>query len=280
MAPSYTFETLHADVKAAGDKPPLLLLHGWGSSAQMMQPVAQAFQNTHATYALDLPDHGHSPPPPEPWGVPKQADLVDAFIRERIGSSVTVIGHSNGGRIALYMASTPELADTIDRLVLISPSGMTPDRSLSTRVRSTVARTLKAPFEALPSPLREPAVDWLKHTLLWRALGSSDYNALDGVMRETFVKTVNHHLDGPVHRIDVPTLIFWGDADEAISRRQMERLHDAIPDAGLVVLEGAGHYGYLDDLSTFVSTTRRFLDATARDATAERDLENEKPTRR
>lgn len=266
MAASYGYETLHTEADGPVDGEPVLLLHGWGSSGQAMRPVARALNDAYRTYTVDLPGHGHSPPPPEPWGVPEQANLVNALIRERIGDSVTVVGHSNGGRIALYMASTPALAETIDRLVLISPSGITPERSLGTRIRSKIARTLKAPFEALPSPLREPALDWLKHTLLWRALGSADYNALDGVMRETFVKTVNHHLDGPVHRIDVPTLIFWGDEDEAISRRQMKRLKEAVPNAGFVVLEGAGHYGHLDDLSTVASTTRRFLRATERDA--------------
>jgi pimeloyl-ACP methyl ester carboxylesterase len=105
-------------------------------------------------------------------------------------------------------------------------------------------------------------MDWLRHSLVWRVLGSSDYNALDGVMRETFVKTVNHHLDDRVHRITAPTLIFWGDEDTAVSRRQMETLGGAIDDAGLVVLDGAGHYGHLDDPATVISATRHFLDHT------------------
>lgn len=254
-------DTLHVETSGPDTGPPLLLLHGWGSNAQLMRPLAEAFADAHRVYNIDLPGHGHSPPPPEPWGVPEHADLVAALIEERIdGEPVTVIGHSNGGRIALYMASTAELKPLVDRLVLISPSGITPERSWRTRLRAGLAKALKAPFEPLPEPLREPAMDWLRHSLVWRTLGSSDYNALDGVMRATFVKTVNHHLDGPVHRIDVPTLLFWGDQDTAISRRQMAFLEDAIEDAGLVVLEGAGHYGHLDDPATVISATRYFLE--------------------
>jgi pimeloyl-ACP methyl ester carboxylesterase len=123
-----------------------------------------------------------------------------------------------------------------------------------------VARLLKAPFRLLPAPLRTPALDWLRHSLVWRLLGSSDYNALSGVMRETFVKTVNHHLDGTLARVSVPTLLFWGTDDTAVSRRQMRILEDAVPNCGLVELEGAGHYGHLDDFDTVLSGTRHFLE--------------------
>lgn len=256
-------DTLHVETAGPDDGAPLLLLHGWGSNARLMRPLAEAFADTYRVYNVDLPGHGHSPPPPEPWGVPEHAALVESLIETQIGGGpVTLIGHSNGGRIALYMASSADLQPLVDRLVLISPSGITPERSWTTRLRAGIAKTLKAPFKHLPAPLRDPAMDWLRHSLVWRVLGSSDYNALDGVMRETFVKTVNHHLDDRVHRITAPTLIFWGDEDTAVSRRQMETLGGAIDDAGLVVLDGAGHYGHLDDPATVISATRHFLDHT------------------
>lgn len=225
-----------------------------------MQPVADGLSGRFRIHNIDLPGHGESPPPPEPWGVPEHADLLLAYINNVIGGKVTIFGHSNGGRIGLYMAATDPYAEVVDRLVLVSPSGITPERSWSTRAKATLAKTLKAPVMALPSPLREPAEDWLRHTILWRSLGSTDYNQASGVMRETFVKTVTHTLDGPVHRIDVPTLIFWGTEDTAVTRPQIEHLKDALSDCGVVELEGAGHYGYLDEPSTVLSATRYFLE--------------------
>jgi pimeloyl-ACP methyl ester carboxylesterase len=255
-----TYRDLNVEVHGDGDAAPLLLLHGWGSSGQNMRPLAEALSSSYQTHTIDLPGHGASPPPPEPWGVPEHADLLYAYVENEIQGAVAVLGHSNGGRIALYMASTPDMADAIDRLVLISPSGVQPQRSLGYHLRSGIAKTLKAPFQVLPSPLREPAVDWLRHSLVWRLLGSSDYNTLSGTMRETFVKTVNHHLNGALQRIQVPTLLFWGTEDEAVSRRQMTVIENAIDDCGLVELEGAGHYGHLDDFNTVLAATRHFLE--------------------
>ncbi|WP_028566775.1 alpha/beta fold hydrolase [Salisaeta longa] len=258
--PDLTPHDLHLETHGPEAAPRLLLLHGWGSASTHMRPLARALSDTYRTYTVDLPGHGASPPPPTPWGVPEHAALLHMLIDDVIGAPVTIIGHSNGGRLGLYLASTPETADAVARLVLISPSGMTPNRSWDYYARKYAARALKAPLRMLPAAARAPAEDFLRHSLLWKALGSSDYNALSGVMRDTFVKTVTHHLDGPVHRITAPTLIFWGTHDTAISRDQMARLEAAIPDAGLVELEGAGHYGQLDQLETVAAATRYFLE--------------------
>ena len=256
----FGYEQLHLECSGPETGAPVLLLHGWGSSAQLMQPIAAALADQYRLFNLDLPGHGHSPPPPEAWGVPEHAGLVRTFLDKEVGEPVTIIGHSNGGRIALFLASDPETAPLLKRLVLISPSGIPARRTWKYYVRKNLAQVLKAPFQILPAPLSDYGLDWLRHSLVWRALGSSDYRALEGVMRETFVKTVNGYVHERLHRIGVPTLVFWGDQDTAISRRQMAILEDAIPDAGLVILEGAGHYGYLDDPDTFIAATRYFLE--------------------
>jgi pimeloyl-ACP methyl ester carboxylesterase len=258
---SVTHDDLRMTRRGPSGGAPLLLLHGWGSSAQQMQPLADALSDRYDTHTPDLPGHGGSPPPPTAWGVPEHADLLHAYIREEIREPVTLIGHSNGGRIGLYMASEPSMQANVSRLVLVSPSGIEPERSWSFYARAGVARALKAPLQMLPPPVRAPALDWLRHSAVWRLLGSSDYNAASGTMRETFVKTVSHHLDDRVSRIDVPVLVFWGTEDEAISRQQMDVLEAAIDDCGIVELDGAGHYGHLDAFPTVLSATRSFLDA-------------------
>lgn len=257
---SVTDYNLNVEVRGPADGPPLLLLHGWGRSLQDMRPLAQELSDTCRTHAVDLPGHGASPPPPEPWGVSEHAQVLHGYIRDEIRAGVTIVGHSNGGRIALYLASRPDFSSSINRLALISPSGVEPERSWSYHLRSGLATALKAPVQRLPSSLQDPVQDWLRHSLVWRLLGSADYNAQDGVMRETFVKTVNYHLNGELRRIQVPTLLFWGTEDEAVSRRQMEVMEKQIDDCGLVELDGAGHFGHLDQPQPVLSGLRHFLE--------------------
>ncbi len=263
MTINYPLDRLHVETTGPRDGEPVLLLHGWGSHSGLMRPIAEALSDTYRVYNVDLPGHGLSPPPPEPWGVPEYAALVTYLLEANGLEGVTCIGHSNGGRIALYLAASSEAGPRIRRLVLISPSGIRPRRTLQYYVKSTIARTLKAPLRLLPPDLREQGLRWLHQTILWEWLGSSDYRQATGVMRATFVRTVNYYFrPEELQRIHQPVLIFWGEHDEAISREQMETLQTLLPDAGLVVLPEAGHYGYLDQPELFLSATRHFLQTT------------------
>ncbi len=262
-------KNLNVETYGPEDGEPVLLLHGWGSNAGLMRPLAFALQDAYRVYNIDLPGHGQSPVPPEPWGIPEHAQLVEAFINQVIGQAPHFVGHSNGGRISLYMASDPDLQKHIQSLSLISPSGVKPRRTMKYHFKKTLASSLKAPFRLFPSKLRNYGLDWLRHTLIWRMLGSSDYSQLKGVMREVFVKTVNCLLDDRLNLIDKPTLLFWGTEDTAISRHQMDVLLHQIKGSELVPLEGAGHYGHLDQPAIVTGGLRHFLDhLTTRKTTA------------
>ena len=258
----FALSRMHADVSGPEGAPPLVVLHGWGSSAWMMRPVAAALRDRFRVHVLDLPGHGRTAPPPHAWGVPDYAALVAAYLDANgmSGAPVPAIGHSNGGRILLTMASDEATAGRFSSLVLVSPSGLRRAPTASVRLRRAISRTLRAPFERLPDgALKDACLDWLRHSLVWKALGSSDYNALAPTMRETFVRTVGHYVEDRLGRIRIPVLVFWGDQDRDIVRDQMDRLVAAVPDAGLVVMEGAGHYGYLDRMDVFEAATRHFL---------------------
>ncbi len=224
-----------------------------------MRSLALPLAGRYRVLAPDLPGHGATPSPPEPWGVPEYARHVAAFLASEGLQRVTIIGHSNGGRIALYMASEPELVPYIKRLILISPSGMRPTRSAGYYLRSGLARLLKIPIALLPSSLRPSGMEWLRHTWIWPLFGSSDFRQLRGVMRDTFVKTVNCYLEDRLGRISAPVLILWGTEDDSISRQQMLKLTAGLPNATLVPLPNAGHYGYLDQPTLTTEAITRFL---------------------
>ncbi len=259
MAEQMRIDQIHVEVTGPEKGAPVVMLHGWGSSAALMRPLAQALQDTLRIYNVDLPGHGETPPPQTAWGVPDYAGLVHRLIQERIGKAVHIVGHSNGGRIALYMASEKNMAPAIKSLALISPSGVKRTRTLSYYVRSWTARLLKAPFHILPGKMKEYGLEWLRHTLVWSWLASSDYSQLKGVMRDTFVKTVNCYVEDRLGRIAVPTLLFWGTLDQAITRKQIMKFEQGIPDSALIKLDGASHYAYLDKPEVVVPALRHFL---------------------
>ena len=237
------------------------MLHGWGSSSAVMESLAGGLASSGRVLTLDMPGHGNSVVSSQPWGLEEQADAVRQAINHHFKDEVTLVGHSNGGRIGLYMASEPSMAPLINGLVLFSPSGIRRSPTLKTKLRRLTATALKAPFSLLPGRAREYGLDWLRHTLLWRALGSSDYRALDGVMRETFVRTVNAYVEDRLSEIHIPVLIFWGQNDHDIVIEQIRTLESKIPDAGVVIVDDAGHYPFLDREDLAVEGTLSFAES-------------------
>jgi pimeloyl-ACP methyl ester carboxylesterase len=227
-----------------------------------MRGAVAAVAGSWRVHSLDLPGHGRTPAPPSAWGVPEFAALVAHYVRNAGIAPLPLLGHSNGGRIALHMASDPGTADLFSRLVLVSPSGVRPPRGFAYYIRRAWAALLKAPFSLLPDgPLRRRGLTWVRSTIYWRLLSSTDYQQAGDAMRETFVKTVNYHLDDRLKHIHVPVLIIWGDRDTSVVRRQVDTLVERIPDAGLVVLPGAGHYGFIDAPAAYAAAVRTFLSA-------------------
>jgi pimeloyl-ACP methyl ester carboxylesterase len=233
-----------------GSGPPVLVLHGWGASIEAVYPIVTGLSPVATVYALDLPGFGQSELPPTPWGVEEYQAFVAAFMDTLAIERPTILGHSNGGRIAIRMASSePERAS---RLVLVDSAGIRPKRTFRYYRRVGMAKVGKYAARFLGSPGER-----LRARLVGR-VASADYLAA-GEMRPTLVKLVNADLRPFMPAVKVPTLLVWGsqDTDTPLSAaREMERL---IPDAGLVVLEGAGHFSYLDQPARFAHIVSHFL---------------------
>lgn len=233
-----------------GSGAPLLVLHGWGASIEAVHPIVAGLEKVATVHALDLPGFGQSELPPRPWGVKEYQAFVVAFMDALGIERATVIAHSNGGRIAIRMAATEPAR--VERLVLVDSAGIRPKRTLRWYRRVALAKIGKhaARFFGRPG-------ERLREALVGRA-GSTDYLAA-GEMRPTLVRLVNSDLREHLSNIKVPTLLIWGsnDTDTPLSAaREMERL---IPDAGLVVLEGAGHFSYLDQPARFARIVSHFV---------------------
>lgn len=228
----------------------VLVLHGWGASIEAAYPIVAGLAPVARVYALDLPGFGESAPPPEPWGVEQYQAFVAAYMDAVGVGRATIVAHSNGGRIAIRMAATEP--SRVAKLVLVDAAGIRPKRTFRWYRRVAMAKVGKHAAHYLGRPGAR-----LRDALVSRA-ASADYAAA-GELRPTLVKLVNADLRPFMPRIAAPTLLVWGanDTDTPVAMAQaMERL---IPDAGLVVLEGAGHYSYLDRPARFARIVSHFI---------------------
>lgn len=240
--------------REAGAGPPLVLLHGWGGDSRSFFPVQQALAPHVRTLALDFPGFGRSALPPTPWGVDDYAASVIGWLDALGVARASFVGHSFGGRVAIVLAATrPE---RVDKLILVDSAGILPRRTLSYHLKVRAARLARRVLAAPPLAQARPALE----RRLYAALGASDY-ATAGPLRPTFVRVVNHDLRQLLPQISAPTLIIWGENDDATPLADGAIMAREIPNARLVVYRGAGHFAYLDSPDRFAADLRAFLDS-------------------
>ena len=239
-----------------GQGPDILLLHGWMCSVALWAPIVAALSPRARLTVVDLPGHGRSDRPPEPWSVTEYAQHTEKLVRALGLSGCAVAAHSFGGRIALYLgAESPSL---FRKMVLTGCAGLRPVPTPRAKARQRTYKALRALcgamqalriFGTLPEKLR---------ARLRKRFGSADYNALDEEMRQTFVRVVNQDLRPCLPRIAVPVLLYWGESDTETPLWMGETMAREIPDAGLVKVPGT-HYAYLENAQAFSRVVAHFF---------------------
>jgi pimeloyl-ACP methyl ester carboxylesterase len=240
---------IHTRVRRAGEGSPVVVLHGWGGRLESMVPVADCLHDRFLTVALDLPGFGESQMPPEVWGSEEYARHVAAVL-DSIGiARAHCVGHSFGAKAALCLAAARP--DMVDKLVVVASPGLRTPPSLEARIKRTMSRgarsvgRLGAPGRAL-------------RDAMYRRVASRDYRDA-GELRPILVRVVNEDLADVLTKIASPTLLVWGADDEDVPVAVARRMERLIPDAGLVTLEGAGHFCYLDQPARFCRIVRHFF---------------------
>lgn len=220
----------------------ILLLHGWGSNITLFDGIIKVLSPAHRVIAPDMPGFGKTPEPQQPWAVDDYVDFIIKFIDTLGLKEFGVLVHSFGGRVLFKLNARESLPYVINKAVLIDSAGIMPKKSLKQKMSLKMYKCARSIMSTKPLHFLYPdAVENMR-----KKRGSADYNNATPTMRQTLVKVVNEDLTPLISKINCPTLIIWGDNDTATpidDARQMEQL---IPDAGLVVCEGAGHYSFLE----------------------------------
>lgn len=227
-----------------GEGEPILFLHGWGANIGLVSPLAERLsQSDYRCYMLDMPGFGKSDDPPQAWTVYDYAKLVIDYLDMHQLERVYLFGHSFGGRLGLILSS--QHSHRIKKMALSDAAGIRQESPLLPKIRLNLYKAIrdtmyKVGLNSLGDNLRE------KYN---QRYGSTDFQQVSGVMRQTFVNVVNEDLLALASQVKVSTILFWGDKDEDTPLWMGQKLEQEIPDAGLVVHEGAGHYAYLEKLA-------------------------------
>ncbi len=235
-----TVKNLKIEYIEEGKGTPVLLLHGWGSSFDVYKGIIASLKDRCRLVAVNFPGCGKSETMAEPWTLEDYCDFCLQFMEKTGLKDPILIGHSHGGRVILKMAA--EKLVNPPKIVLLDSAGLIPKKSFKQKFRAKS-------FKAIKWALTLPLIKNHSEGLLQKArnhYGSADYNAAPEVLRKTLVSLVNTDLRDILPNISASTLLIWGDMDTATPLEDAKLIESLIPDAGLCVLKGTGHYSFCE----------------------------------
>lgn len=237
-----------------GEGETVLILPGWGTTTDTYSSLINSISKYKQVICMDMPGFGKSDEPTSVWQLDDFVTLTKKFIAELGIKRLSLIGHSNGGRIIIkLMGSNPEFE--VDRIVLIGSAGIVNKPSLSQRVRVRTYKMCKK--LVLWKPVKKCFPGLLNK--LQSKFGSDDYKNATPIMRGTLVKLVNEDVRDHLPSITQPTILIWGECDNATPIKDAYVMESILKDAAVIKYEGAGHYVFLERAAEVNSVIHSFL---------------------
>ncbi len=223
-----------------GTGPDVLLLHGWGASVDSWRGVIGALKHKCHLVALDFPGCGQSELPPKPLTTDDYMALVMEFCNAVNFRDPILVGHSHGCRVIMKLCGVGLMKPS--KIVFIDGAGLKPKFSFKKWAKVRI-------FKLVKGVLTLPIIRKYTKNTLQKArnhFGSADYNSAPEVMRKTLVNLVNDDMTQYVDGIKASTLLIWGDNDTATPLYMAKKLESIIPDCGLCVIKGTGHWSFVE----------------------------------
>lgn len=217
----------------------LVLLHGGLSdSSSMMRTVGPYLKEQFVLAAFDRRGHGRTADTDEPFSYEAMADETIAFI-EQLDRAVYLLGHSDGGNVALIVAR--RRPDLVRRAAVVGANFH--HDGLVEMVDFTPESEGFAEFAVEFAQL---SPDGIEHAAI----------AVEKSLK--LVKTQPTMTLEDLAAIVVPVLVMSGD-DDVAQLTHTVAMYEAIPEAQLAVLPGASHGVLKEQPKICVRMIERFL---------------------
>ena len=248
--------------RTGGDKPPVVLAHGFSDDGLCWTPVAEVLESDYDVIMVDARGHGRSEAPEQGYTMADMAGDLRGVIAELGLHRPAVIGHSMGGGTTLALASLyPDVPGAI-LLEDAAPLGLAAMRmphnpNRHAQIMERIARFRSTSREQLIAEQRAATPAWSEAVLgLW-----ADAHLLLSPNVASFDPTVGVDWPAVLPRVTCPALLIAADAERGgmISAESAAVFQSFVPQLRVVTIAGAGHCVRYEQLGRYMDLVRGFL---------------------
>jgi len=230
--------------RTGGDKPPVVLLHGYTDNGLCWTQVAKSLEEDYDVIMFDARGHGLSDGPRNGFSMELMADDAAGVIQALQLGKPRLVGHSMGAAVAAQVAAT--YPDLVRSVVLEDPHWQDRQRELKAKTREERIATL-----------RKEHPQWNEDVLAPMADAKVQFNpaVLDFGLR------FNPPWREVVPLISCPMLLITGDPKlgGAVAPEDVEEMEKVWQRGRVVRIDEVGHMIHFDQYDPFITTVKMFF---------------------
>ena len=250
-------------IKSGERGPPLIIMHGLFGSARNWQAIANKLSDNYSVYALDLRNHGASAHHDD-MSYPAMAADVARFLEQHDLHDAILLGHSMGGKVAMYLALTEP--ERVKQLIVvdIAPVAYQHDfDDILQALRNVPLKDVKSRKEADVYLAKKLEVLSLRQFLLQNLVPSTAGGYqwrvhLDSIEDNLSLITGFPVLGKNVAYDKAACFIAGGKSTYLSSAHQLKTLA-YFPKASIHSISGSGHWPHIEAPSQFMAHLDNFL---------------------
>ena len=246
--------------KEIGEGKPLVILHGLFGTSDNWQTHAKKLGEYYRVILVDQRNHGHSPWS-EDFTYEHLADDLERLILHLAIDQFTLIGHSMGGKTAMYYSQ--KYPNRLEKMVVVDigiKRYPMHHNEIIKGIKSIDLSTIESRSAAEQAML--PFVDsygvrqFLLKNLYWLEKGKLAWRMNVDVLEREMEEIL-----APIPTIEVwtPTLFLRGAMSNYILDEDWDAIEEIFPDATLETIENAGHWVHSEQPDEFIEKVLGFI---------------------
>ena len=241
---------------------PVVLVHGLFGSAANWHAIARRLAETRSVLVPDLRNHGESPWD-EPMDYPAMAADLAGLLDSRGIAAAHLVGHSMGGKAAMWLAfSRPEQLRSLTVVDIAPVAYASRFGALVDALQALPLGELRDRRDADAYLAAAVASDKVRGYLLQNLAYDADQGLRWRVNLPVIARSLGDILGFPMadgREFAGPTLFVYGSRSDYVGAEGLARIRALFPLARMRAIPNAGHWVYADQPDAFLAAVTGFV---------------------
>jgi pimeloyl-ACP methyl ester carboxylesterase len=247
--------------RTLGEGPPLIILHGIFGTSDNWQTFGKKLASDYQVFLIDQRNHGLSPHS-DTFDYPSMAEDLQQFIEQHQLETPVILGHSMGGKVAMFHAV--KYPDKLSKLIVvdIAPRSYPVHHQHILDAMGSVDLSAVASRGEVEEQLEPHLPDWGVRQFIMKNLNREDDNTFSWKLNLAAIRDNIENVGMAVEAsepVNKPTLFVRGEKSDYIRSEDEALIHQIFPEAHIVTIKDAGHWVHAEQPKALYETLIQFL---------------------